>query len=209
MPRKHVFLNPIFPFHVSARCINKEWFGVPLNELWNMYTDYLYFINKAYNIQIISFVLMPNHFHLIVQAPFNNLSEAMNYFMRETSKNISRRSGRINQIYGGPYHKSCLDNDAYFLTAYKYVYRNPVEAGLTNVVETYPFSTLNGLIGMSKLIIPIAKSDVLFRGDVSSALRWLNWSYLKGQKERIRKALKKSTFQFAKMNLNAKSENRT
>jgi putative transposase len=95
-------------------------------EAWELFSDYLYFINKNFGIRIHSFVLMPNHFHMIARDPELNLSSAMNYFMRETSKLMASESRTINRVWGAPFHSSLIDSPLYYLHAYKYVYRNPV-----------------------------------------------------------------------------------
>ncbi len=185
-------------YHISARCLNKEWFHIPLNEVWTIFSNYLFFMKHGFNLEIYSFVLMNNHFHLLVKAPDSNLSSAMNYFMRETSRVISQRSGRINQTYGRPYHPTLIKSELHFKHAYKYVYRNPVEAGITANVEEYKYSTLSSKIGKSHTTIPFVHDFILFEA-VEDTLQWLNQNYNSYEtKESIRKALKKSTFQFGK-----------
>lgn len=200
MPRKVIPLIANVPYHIHARCINREWFRIPLPDVWNIFSSYLHFIRHAYGVRINSFVLMSNHFHLIATPTHDNLPAAMNYFMRETSRNISRDSCRINQVYGGPYRKCMLKSYHYFCHAYKYVYRNPVEAGLSNHVEEYPYSTLQGLLGLSKLFIPTEYDTILFGPDVKRAhsleseLKWMNTAYLGAHKSDIWRALKHPVF---------------
>ena len=198
MPRKKYHPSESVPYHITARCINKEWFQIPLNEVWEILSEYLFFIHYAYNVKVHSFVLMNNHFHLILTTPDANLSEAMNYFMRETSKQFGLVSGRINQIYGGPYFWSLLKSQVYYGHAYKYVYRNPVEAGLCLNVEEYPFSTLHSLVGNSKTIIPLSDDTLLF-SDLESQINWLNKNYSSlDYKRDIKNALRKREFHFGK-----------
>lgn len=198
MPRKKYQPSVHVPYHITARCINREWFNIPLSQVWELFSDYLYFIHHVFGVKIHAFVLMNNHFHLILSTPEANLSEAMNYFMRETSKQMGLYSGRINQIYGAPYFWSLLKSETYFGHAYKYVYRNPVEGGLCKYVEEYPFSTLHSLVGKSRTIIPVIDDTFLF-SDLESQLSWLNKDYKSlAHKEEIRTALKKREFHFAK-----------
>lgn len=207
MPRKKILFNPNCPYHLNARCINREWFGLPMDDLWSLFSDYLFLIHKLYDIEIFNFVLMPNHFHLMARFKNNNMPEAMNYFMRETSRHISFKSGRINQVYGGPYHKSCLETNIYFYHAYKYVYRNPVESGLAHKAEDYTYSTLKGLLGREKLIIPVTEDYLLFQRNTEKTLDWINKSYLRQDQNKIRRALRKSKFAFAMENgLNSQLE---
>lgn len=198
MPRKKYQPSSDFPYHITARCINKEWFHIPLIEVWEIFSDYLFFIHHAFNVKIHCFVLMNNHFHLILSTPKSNLSETMNYFMRETSKQFGLVSGRINQIYGGPYFWSQLKSDVSYGHAYKYVYRNPVENGICLKVEDYPFSTLHSLMGKNKTIIPISEDTMLF-SDVRNQIKWLNESYKSENfKQEIKNALRKREFHFGK-----------
>jgi putative transposase len=198
MPRKKYQPHAVFPYHITARCINKEWFDIPISEVWEILSEYLFFIHHVFNIKIHSFVLMNNHFHLILSTPESNLSQAMNYFMRETSKQLGLSSRRINQIYGGPYFWSVLKSEVYYGHAYKYVYRNPVEGGLCLKVEDYLFSTLHSLVGKSKTIIPVLEDTLLF-SDVESQISWLNKNYkIDSYKQDIKNALRKREFQFGK-----------
>ncbi len=134
-----------------------------MNEVWSIFENYLFFIYHAYSVEIFAFVLMSNHFHMLVRAPKNNLSETMNYFMRETSRQIGRDAGRINQTYGSRHFKSEIRPVIYFLNAYKYLYRNPVEAGLSVEVESYKYSTLSILLGQQKSLIPLVDDQTLFQ----------------------------------------------
>jgi len=194
MPRKIFEKSSEFPYHVTARCINREWFCIPLNEVWGIMEDYLHFIVHSYGVKIHGFVLMNNHFHLLISAPQNNLSEAMNYFMRETSRALSREVGRINQTYGNRYYRSLIKSHHYYLHAYKYLYRNPVEAGLIQKPELYPYSTLPGLLGLQPLRIPLTEDPTLF-DSIESTLEWLNLQPDEKDRESIRQALKRGVFE--------------
>lgn len=173
MPRSHTILQAEVPYSISARCINRDWFGMSLPSVWEIFGEELFLIHHLYDVRIHSFVLMNNHFHGIVSTPKANLSEAMQRFMRQTSVRITKPAGRINQTYGAR-HKPCiLGSYNYFLNSYKYIYRNPVAAGVCGRVEDYRFSTLRGLLGFERLVIPLEEDTILF-SDVEKELVWLN-----------------------------------
>lgn len=196
MPRKYVPIIPDFPYHISARCHNGEWFDLPMETVWSIMEDYLFLISALYGVQIHSFVLMSNHFHLILTASRGNLSAALLYFMRETSREITRLTGRINQTYGSRNHKTILGTYLYYMNTYKYIYRNPVRAGICDKVEEYPYSTLHGLCGLKPLIVPLVEDSILFSPDFDkSALQWLNSKPLVEQEEEIRQALRRPKFE--------------
>lgn len=195
MPRKIIPLSETDPYHITARCINKQWFDIPMNEVWSIMEDYLWILNKGFGIEIFSFVLMSNHFHMIVRQPQMNLSESMQYFMRETSRTIGGRAGRINQTYGSRFFRSRIGNLRYFHCAYKYVYRNPVEARLCLRPEDYPYSTLPGLIGKTRISIPLVEDFTLFE-DFENTITWLNEAPTIEALESVRRALKKAQMEF-------------
>jgi len=160
--------------------------------------DYLFFIHHAYEIEICAFVLMSNHFHLLVQSPQANLSQAMHYFMRETSRRIAYDARITNHLYGSTYHPTLIRGPHHYLSAYKYVYRNPVRAQLCEKVEDYPFSTLAGLLGQQKLNIPMAEDRTLFRS-VECTLEWMNTEPQPEHTEEIQRALRRPEFTHSKI----------
>ncbi|MBY0316637.1 MAG: transposase [Bdellovibrionales bacterium] len=199
MPRPITVLQSDFPYHVSARCINKEWFSVPMEEVWEIMSEQLHFIHHAFDLQIISFVLMSNHFHLIVRTPNCNIDLAMSWFMRETSRTLTRAGNRINQTYCGRYFRSIIESEHYLKNAYKYVYYNPVQAGICENVNDYPFSTLYGLLGRKSLYIPVEEDFILFQ-ETEETLRWLNCTPMVDNWEAVRKGLRWNRFKLPKRN---------
>ncbi|WP_413613488.1 transposase [Bdellovibrio sp. HCB-110] len=193
MPRQKQIYTPEFPYHITARCHNKEWFGLPMEEVWTIMSNYLYFIHCAYKAEIHAFVLMSNHFHLIIRFPENNMSEAMNYFMRETSRVISRGAGRINQTYGSRYFRSVIGKPIYLEHVYKYLYRNPVEAGICRKVEDYPYSTLQIRLGIRNGVIPLIR-DPLLEETPDATLQWLNTKPSEKDQEEITRGLQRPQF---------------
>lgn len=195
MARRTFEIDSTTPYHVSSRCINREWFGLPLEQVWQITTDQLFFVKHAYDLKIFSFVLMQNHFHLIVQAPEGNLSTAMAYFLRETSKELTKSSGRINRTWGGRFFRSRLGNYHYLMQTYKYVYQNPIRAGICNFAEQYPYSTLSGLLGFQKLTVPLEPDFILSSEQkLEDILKWLNQLPAKEDLEAVRRALLKKDF---------------
>lgn len=203
MPKKKIIRNSDFPYHISARSNNREWFGLHPDKLWDIFSEYLFLSQKLYDLEIHCFVLMSNHFHLIAKTPNADVDLAMLYFLRETSRVIAYETKRINHVYGGPYHPTLITNNFYYMNALKYVFRNPVKANLCQRVEEYPYSTLRGQLGFRQLLIPMINYEELFT-DTERFLQWLNTSYSEEENEAIRKALKKREFEISASRLTKK-----
>lgn len=205
MPRRIVPISPNDPYHISARCINREWFSLPIEVVWSVMEDYLYLTAKEFDLRIHAFVLMSNHFHLIATAPLGNLSRALLYFMRESSRELTRLAGRINQTYGARNHKTHINSFHHFMNTYKYVYQNPLRAGLCRRVEDYPYSTLNGLCGLNQITIPLVEDTLLFTPNFDeSTLKWLNTRPDVEYEKEMRLALSRPQFELKASRKNKK-----
>ncbi len=156
-------------------------------------------MNWAYGVEIHAFVLMNNHFHLMVSTPKLNLSEAMCFFMREITRSLNRETGRINQAFGGPHFRCIVESPIYYLHCYKYIYYNPVKAGLSESCESYPYSSLHFLLGQSKATFSTAYDDTLF-ASLKQTLEWLNRPVDDQAWSSVELALAKSKFKLAKIN---------
>ncbi len=191
IPRK---LSPQFPIHITGRRNNREIFPISMPEAWEVFSDYLFAIHQRHQIQVCSFVLMPNHFHLICLDPKSKLPSAMALFMKETCREINHISERQNRLWGNPYFSSVISSPIYYLHAYKYVYRNPVAAGICRKVEEYPWSTIPFLLGERRGIIPLLNDDTLF-SSIDSTLRWLNETYDELEAKALKLAFQKKVFE--------------
>lgn len=200
MARPRAILQSDFPYHISARCINKEWFNLPLERVWAIFSEELTRTVLEKNLLVHNFVLMANHFHLIVSTPDANVSQCMLQFMTKSSRRLTREGNRINETFAGRHYKCVLDNHFYFLNAYKYVYRNPVKAGLCENVEDYEFSTLHGLINPQDSKIPLCE-DTLFNEGSVEHLKWLNTAPDPVKLEAFRKGLGHQIFRSPKNRL--------
>jgi putative transposase len=193
MSRPKMILQSEFPYSVASRSRNRDWYDLPLEEVWQLMTEYLYLCKHAFNLQIHQFVLMSNHYHLVVTTPDSNLPDAMAYFNKATSEEIQRLTGRRNQIYGSRYYRTIISKAHYFLNTYKYIYRNPVQARVCDTVESYPFSTLYGLLGKSNLLVPLLVDTTLF-SDPAGTLAWLNRTTNPIHDIEMSRALRRSEF---------------
>ena len=207
MPRKAAITNSIGPYHISARCINKEWFNLHLDSVWETFSNHLYFLCRGFNFQIHSFVLMNNHYHLLASTPQLNISSGMAYFHREVSRELNKKGNRINRTFAGRYFKCHIGSFHYFMNCYKYVYQNPVRSGVVRQCESYPYSTLSGLLGLSRMEIPVVEDTLLFEDDLHNTLCWLNETPEKVDLDSMRSAINKGEFKLRK-DLKTKKPNR-
>jgi putative transposase len=178
MPRRLLIRSNEFPYHVTARANNKERFPIELARVWEIAVEELYFLGIAYSAEVQGFVLMPNHFHLLITVPHFDLGVIMRELMRTMTKRINGCAQRTGHVFGGPHNRSIITSTRYFGHALKYVYRNPVRAGILNSVEKYEFSTARGLFGEGVLPFPIHFTRIgleINLPDANNPMSWLDW----------------------------------
>ncbi len=191
MPRKSIIRTSEFPYHVTIRTNNKDWFDLPLKEVWSLCLTNLKTASSKVNVNIQSFVLMNNHYHLLIWTPNCDLDKFMYYFNSGLSKGVRKSTGRINRIFGDRYHWSLIKDQNYYELVQKYIYRNPIRAGLVRVCEEYEFSSLHYIF---------KKKDIgftLYNENNSNNQKFLQWiNDLEIFPSEFSKALKKPIFKY-------------
>lgn len=79
-----------------------------------------------HNVRLLSYVLMPNHFHLLLTTPEGNLSEFMRHFNISYTASFNRRHHRAGHLYQGRYKSYLIDADQYLCEVSRYIHLNPV-----------------------------------------------------------------------------------
>ncbi|MCB0392908.1 MAG: transposase [Bdellovibrionales bacterium] len=197
MPRKKLIYTHEYPYHITARSNNREWFYLPKHECWDVFSDLLTKISIRFHFQIHAFVLMDNHYHMIgTTSKHAPLSMVMEWFQRSANRIINDKAGRTNHLFGGPYKASLITSEVYYYHVLRYVYQNPLVVGLSRSCEEYSFSTLgNNSVPLSTPLTGIAALVPLDRTEL---LEYLNAQLKQDELNTIRKAIKRTKFQFPK-----------
>ena len=75
---------------------------------------------------LLCFVLMPNHFHLLVRTPRPNLSRGMQHLTSGYANWWSRRHRRPGHTFQGRFKSELIEDESYFWTVSRYIHLNPV-----------------------------------------------------------------------------------
>jgi putative transposase len=81
---------------------------------------------NTYNVILYSYVLMPNHFHLLLETPLANLSEFMRQFNITYTSYYNRKYIRVGHLYQGRYKSILVQKDNYLHILSRYIHLNPV-----------------------------------------------------------------------------------
>lgn len=108
-------------------------------------------------------VLMDNHFHLLLRSGSGGLALFMRRLLTGHAVEFNRRHGRAGHLFQNRYKSIVCDEDTYFLALVRYIHLNPVRAGLLPdlaALETYPWSGHAELTGAAPSTV-IAHAEVL------------------------------------------------
>ena len=134
-------------YHIYNRGANK-------NPIFFEEENYLYLLKKIkknadnYNISIIAYCLMPNHYHFLLrQDGSKSLRKCIQYTFNSYTKAINKMYNRSGTLFEGPYRAIHIDSQNYLLHLCRYIHRNPVDATLVKNLEDWPYSNYLEWIG--------------------------------------------------------------
>jgi putative transposase len=96
--------------------------------------------------RIHSFVLMRNHYHLLLETPAPNLSRGMHWLQTTYTVRHNKRHNLRGHLFQGRYKAIVVEAEAddYFATISNYIHLNPLRAGLLRAsqkLREYPWSS--------------------------------------------------------------------
>jgi REP-associated tyrosine transposase len=125
-------------------------------------TIFLRFLAQSlniYSVKLYAYVLMNNHFHLLVETPLGNLAECMRHFNITYTGFFNRQHRRVGHLYQGRYKSILAEKEAYLSVLSRYIHLNPIrlknldKAPATERLEklfNYPWSSLPGYFDKRK-----------------------------------------------------------
>jgi len=112
---------------------------------------FLYSIEQAslrFNIEVHSYCLMTNHYHLLIKTPDANLGRAMKHINGLYTQYFNRAHNIDGALFRGRYKAVLVDADNYLLHVSRYIHRNPIETSTPMVddLAKYKWSSYSSFI---------------------------------------------------------------
>lgn len=98
-------------------------------------------LSGRFDIEIFAYVLMNNHYHLLVRTLQANLSRAMQWLGTGYTRRFNLIHHQSGHLFQGRFKSIIVENDAYLLRLSCYIHRNPLRAGLVERLVDYPWSS--------------------------------------------------------------------
>ena len=96
---------------------------------------------RRYRWTCLSFCLMDNHFHLLLETPEPNLGVGMQHLQGAFAQKFNRRHTLVGHVFQGRYKNVRVTSDAQLVMALRYIALNPVAAGLCEDARDWRWSS--------------------------------------------------------------------
>jgi REP element-mobilizing transposase RayT len=103
---------------------------------------------KRFGWRVTAWVLMTNHYHLVIQTPEANLSRGMQWLNGTYADWFNRRHDRSGHLFQGRFKSFIIETETYSTEVLRYVVLNPVRAKLVARPEEYRWSSYRATAGL-------------------------------------------------------------
>jgi len=126
-------------FHVTARGVD----GAAIVRDRGDGQHYVHLLARTierYRWECHAYCLMPNHMHAVVDATRADVSAGVQYLHGMYALDFNRRHGRSGHLFGARFASWVVETEQHLVNACRYVYLNPVRAGLCARPQDWPWS---------------------------------------------------------------------
>ena len=172
MPRPLRIQYPNAWYHVMNRGIRGESIFQGQGD-YHCFIDLLKETAEMWSLRVGAYCLMPSHYHLLIQTPDANLSRCMRHLNGVYTQRFNRSHLTDGQLFQGRYKSILVEAESYLLELIRYIHRNPLEAGVVDRLNMYPWSSHKGYLSGAKKWDWLYKDFILslFSNDKADSLK--------------------------------------
>jgi putative transposase len=106
---------------------------------------------EQYQVVCHAWVLMNNHYHLLLETPQANLSQALRHLNGVYTQAFNRRHRRVGHLFQGRYKAIIVEKEGYLLELCRYVVLNPVRAQMVTQPRAWRWSSYRATAGVEEV----------------------------------------------------------
>ncbi len=118
------------------------------------YSKFLEYVEKAkekFGLDIFAFVLMRNHYHMLIRTNESNLSRTMQWIQTAYSIYYNRKHKRSGHVFQGRYKSIVVGEESYWHGLSFYIHLNPMRAGIVEKLSKYKWSSYHDYVSVRKV----------------------------------------------------------
>ncbi|MBU1147498.1 MAG: transposase [Candidatus Omnitrophica bacterium] len=132
-------------YHITSRGNERK--RVFRNERdYEKFLEYLVKAKERYRCYVYAYVLMSNHYHLLIETTQANLSRIMHNINSSYTTYHNVKYKRAGHLFQGRYKSIVVEKESYYLELSRYIHLNPVRAKVVGSPEEYRWSSYRGYL---------------------------------------------------------------
>jgi putative transposase len=140
---------------------------------------------EEFSLRLHGYVLMSNHYHLLIETPKGGLNRALRYVNGVYTQSYNRRHRRVGHLFQGRYKAILVDKDSYLLELSRYIHLNPWRMKNSQDPFGYHWSSLGAYIGSGSRPSWLTVDEVLSHFGKWGSKKY--WGFVaEGMKEGVR-----------------------
>ncbi len=140
MPRRARRIAESGIYHVMMRGVNRDAIFLE-EEDGDRFLLALDQTRELSGCRVLAYCLMPNHVHLVLRIADEPIGAVIKRLGVRYAGWFNRKYGRVGHLFQDRFRSEPVEDDAYFVSVIRYVWDNPVEAGLAPSAEKYRWSS--------------------------------------------------------------------
>lgn len=139
MPRKARIKSTTGIYHIIMRGINRQILFEDEEDRFR----FIYSLKKYREVceyELYAYCLMENHLHLLLKEGKEPLETIMRRICGSYVLWYNKKYNRIGYLFQDRFKSEPIENDAYLLTVVRYIFQNPVKAGIVKDVKKHIWS---------------------------------------------------------------------
>lgn len=127
-------------FHIITQGINKSYIFENAEDI-KYYINIMYKLSEQHEIKIITYCIMNNHAHMLIETEkIKELSKYMQRLNTRYGKYYNKKYNRVGYVFRDRYKSEGIYSEEHLYNCIKYIYDNPVKAGICKKAEEYLYS---------------------------------------------------------------------
>jgi len=115
-----------------------------------LFLDRLAEVVRRFGLEVHAYVLMPNHFHLLVRSVQGNLSVCMKELLGPYTQTLNHKYGWDGPVFRGRFKNQLVSESEHLQILVPYIHLNPVRARLVAAPEFAMWSSYTDYVGLSE-----------------------------------------------------------